>query len=89
MDFLLGVRDWNLVSEVGLPPDGTWCFVVFGDEATGYSWSIGGYSTDKKQFWANMGYGGMVLDEADCVAWKNWDNVDFFAEKKESANNAE
>lgn len=30
MDFLLGITDWNLVSKVGLPKDGTWCFVVFG-----------------------------------------------------------
>lgn len=77
MDFLLGVTDWNLVSEVGLPPDGEWCFAVFGDDDMGYSWSIGSYRTDTKQFWGNMGYGGMVVDEKDAVAWKSWDDIEF------------
>lgn len=88
MEFLLGATDWNLVSEVGLPPDETWCFVVFGDNERGYSWSIGGYSTETGNFWGNMGYGGMVLCGKDCVAWKSWDDVDFFAKKKEETQDA-
>lgn len=88
MDFLLGVTDWNLVSEVGLPPDGEWCFVVFGDSARGYSWTIGGYSTETGNFWGNMGYGGMVLEGKDAVAWKSWDKVDFFAEPKKKDSNS-
>jgi len=78
MNFSLGIIDWNFVSEVGLPPDDTWCFVVFGNDEHGYDWSIGGYSSETGNFWSNMGYGGIVLQGKDCVAWKAWDGVDFF-----------
>ena len=87
MEFLLSATGWNLVSETGLPSDGAWCFVAFGDDETGYSWSIGGYSTETGNFWGNMGDGGMVLSGEDCVAWKYWDDVNFFAQKKESDPN--
>ena len=81
MDFLLGITDWNLVSEVGLPEDGTWCFVIFGDVETGYDWSIGSYRDDTGCFWGNMGYGGMVVEGKDAVAWKSWDDVYFLWEQ--------
>ena len=29
MNFKLALDKWNLVSEKGLPEDGTWCFVAW------------------------------------------------------------
>ena len=82
MDFLLSIKDWNLVAEVGLPPDNTWCFSVFGDDKNGYSWTVGGYSIETGNFWGSMGDGGMVLEGKDCVAWKAWNDVDLFCQEK-------
>ena len=88
MDFLLSITDWNLVAEVGLPSDDTWCFVVFGNDKSGYSWSVGGYSSETGNFWGNMGYGGMVVEGNDAIAWKAWDEADFFAQKKSDGQDA-
>ena len=88
MEFSLAITDWNWVAEVGLPPDGTWCFVAFGDDKTGYDWSMGGYSTETGNFWGSMGYGGMVLNGEKCIAWKSWNNVNFFVQKKDGEQDA-
>ena len=67
MEFSLDITGWYLVSEVGLPPDGMWCFVVFGDNEHGYTWSVGGYSTETGNFWSSMGDGGMVYPHEGAV----------------------
>jgi len=61
-------ENWNLVSEVGYPEDGEWCFVIYkvNDE---YSFSVGGYSEREEQFYVNFGWGGSVLDEQSVHAW--------------------
>lgn len=67
-NFEISGKDWNLVAEKGLPKDGEWCFVIYKTD-TSYDYSIGGYSEDEHQFYANFGYGGLVLDADSVIAW--------------------
>ena len=39
-----------------------------------YDWFVGGYNEEHKQFWVNFGYGGAVVDEADVIAWAEFEN---------------
>ena len=64
MNFNLSVQKWHLVSEKGLPKDGTWKSAK--DE---YEWTIGGYNETEKYFYANLGLGGMIVDTDEVVAW--------------------
>jgi hypothetical protein len=69
MNFKLSVDKWNLVSEKGLPEDGEFCFLVWKSDDGKYNWSAGGYSEIDKEFYIDFGYGGMVLEAKDVVAW--------------------
>ena len=69
MNFNLSVDKWNLVSEKGLPEDGEWCFLVWKSENGELDWSIGGYNESEKNFYANFGLGGLVLEAKDVIAW--------------------
>jgi hypothetical protein len=69
MNFKLSVDKWNLVSEQGLPEDGTACFLVWRSGDGGYHWSAGGYDAGAKEFFIDFGYGGLVLKAEDVVAW--------------------
>ena len=82
MNFNLSVQKWHLVSEKGLPKDGTWCFLVWKSAKDGtwcflvwksakdeYEWTIGGYNEAEKYFYANLGLGGMSVDVDEVVAW--------------------
>ncbi len=69
MNFKLSIDKWNLVSEKGLPEDGTWCFVVWKTHDGKYDWTVGGYDEKEKKFYANFGLGGMVMKEEHVVAW--------------------
>ena len=68
-NFKLILDKWNLVSEKGLPEDGTWCFVAWKNCTGEYEWAIGGYQEAEHQFYVNFGMGGMVLEEEEAVAW--------------------
>lgn len=59
---------------IGLPEDGTFCFILFGKESD-ISWSVGGYDVNKKQFFVNLGIGGMIVKADDVIAWKPWNEV--------------
>ena len=48
MNFNLSVQKWHLVSEKGLPKDGTWCFLVWKSAKDEYEWTIGGYNETEK-----------------------------------------
>ena len=69
MNFNLSVQKWHLVSEKGLPKDGTWCFLVWKSAKDEYEWTIGGYNDAEKYFYANLGSGGMIVDTDEVVAW--------------------
>ena len=69
MNFKLILDKWNLISEKGLPEDGTRCFVAWRNCADEYEWMIGGYNEAEHQFYVNFGMGGMVLEEEEAVAW--------------------
>ena len=69
MNFKLTLDKWNLVSEKGLPEDGTWCFIAWRNCADEYEWTIGGYNEAEHQFYVNLGMGGMVLEAEEAVAW--------------------
>ncbi len=74
MNFEMRGEKFNIVSEVGLPEDGDFVIALFGDEESGYSWQPAGYSVENHNFYANMGLGGLVLDENSCVAWLKWED---------------
>ncbi|RHB42107.1 hypothetical protein DW886_16260 [Enterocloster aldenensis] len=76
-DFILNISNWHLKDVVGLPEDGSYCFIIFGNTSKGYKWSVGGYSISEKLFYCNLGLGGMVVSENDVVAWKQWEEVLF------------
>ena len=44
MNYNLSVQKWHLVSEKGLPKDGTWSFVVWKSAKDVYVWTDGGYN---------------------------------------------
>jgi hypothetical protein len=69
MNFKLSVDKWNLVSEKGLPEDGEFCFLVWKSDDGKYNWSAGGYNEIDKEFYIDFGYGGMVIEAKDVVAW--------------------
>lgn len=73
--FNLSMKKWNITSEKGLPEDGAWCFLLFKSRDS-FSWTIGSYFEDKGHFWANMGFGGMVLEAEDVYAWADWDDIE-------------
>lgn len=75
MDFILYGKNFKIVAKDGLPEDGDFVIAVFGNEKTGYSWQPASYYEDKENFYADMGYGGLVLDEKDCVAWLKFDEL--------------
>lgn len=62
-------KDWKIVNEVGLPDDGTICFVLFGEDLENLSWTISLYDKSNHNFYVNYGYGGMVLEEEHAYAW--------------------
>ena len=35
-DFKFNIRNWHFKDEVGLPEDGSYCFIVFGNTSKGY-----------------------------------------------------
>ena len=61
MNFNLSVQKWHLVSEKGLPKDGTWCFLVWKSAKDEYEWTVGGYNEAEKYFYANLGLGGIQM----------------------------
>ena len=67
-NFNIPEEKWNLVSKVGYPEDGEWCFLIYKGR-TDYCYSVGGYDERKSNFYVNFGLGGAVLDEADVIAW--------------------
>lgn len=69
MNFKLSVEKWNLVSEKGLPEDGTWCFFVWQSDDGEYNWNVGGYNANEKIFFVDFGLGGLVLEEENIIAW--------------------
>lgn len=73
MNFKMYAENFNVVSEVGFPQNHEFVIAIFGDDQNGYSWQPAGYDVKNKNFYANMGLGGMVLDEKNCVAWISWD----------------
>ena len=74
VDFQFSLTNWKITARDGLPEDDEWCFCLFGDKEN-LSWTVGGYNASAKAFWANMGLGGMVLQENDCIAWISWDDA--------------
>ncbi len=75
MKLALFTDKFNMVSEVGLPEDGTFCIAVYGNDQEGYDWLTAGYNAKEKEFYANLGLGGMVLDESSCIAWINISDI--------------
>lgn len=73
----LSIENWKTVEEHGMPEDMDWCFVAWKDSKGDIEWSTGGYSEDEKQFYANYGLGGLVLDEKNVIAWCSFDDVVF------------
>lgn len=76
-NFSLSISDFNLVSETGLPEDGEWCFIVIGDDESGYIWSVGAYYAEDGNFWVNFGGGGLVSEGKDVIAWKSFNDAAF------------
>ena len=64
------IHDFNVVSEVGYPEDGDFCWLIWADDEGDYNFSFGGYFQEKHEFYGNCGLGGMVLDDKYVVAWK-------------------
>ena len=72
--FEISEKDWNLVSEKGLPEDGEWCFIIYKtDREPQYDFFVGGYNEEQKEFWVSFGYGGAVVDAENVVAWADFE----------------
>lgn len=69
MNFKLSIDKWNLVSEDGLPEDGEFCFLIWKSGDGEYDWGVGGYNESENEFYVNFGYGGLVFEAKDIVAW--------------------
>lgn len=69
--FEIPKEKWNIVSEVGLPKedDGMWCVLVCKNFKDEFTYRVGGYNEYNNTFYLNCGYGGMVIDAENVVAW--------------------
>jgi len=69
--FEIPKEKWNIVSEVGLPKEdeGMWCLLVCEDFKDRFTYEVGGYNEYNNTFYLNCGYGGMVIDAKNVVAW--------------------
>lgn len=61
-------KEFNFISEKGLPSNHTICIIIFGKENKDYF--IGQYSEENHNFYVNFGDGGFVVNETDVIAWK-------------------
>ena len=74
--------DWKHPSVDGWPPEWEWCMVIWGVDADATpDVFVGGYSEEKKAFYANFGMGGAVLDREQVIAWTllsehRWEGVE-------------
>ena len=76
--FEIPKEKWNIVSEVGLPKEdeGMWCLLVCEDIKGRFTYDVGGYNEYNNTFYLNCGYGGMVVDAENVVAWVSLFNPD-------------
>lgn len=70
MNFEVIIKDFNLVEQAGYPEDVDFCYFIWKDSDGGYNFGVGGYSEEECQFYADFGFGGLVYDAKDIVAWK-------------------
>ncbi|MDE7213903.1 MAG: hypothetical protein K2N42_04930 [Anaeroplasmataceae bacterium] len=68
-EFKVNPEQWNIISEVGYPEDGTVCIVLFKGSKNQMSWTISMYDEECKNFYVNYGYGGLVLEREEAYAW--------------------
>lgn len=76
--FEIPKEKWNIVSEVGLPSEdeGMWCMLVCKNFKDEFTYNVGGYNEYNNTFYLNCGYGGMVIDAENVVAWVSLFNPD-------------
>ncbi len=89
-EMALLVKDWHWVDEVGFPKDNEedfdWYYTDFG------SVEVAGYRPDFKDFYANFGYGGCVVEQENVLAWAKLQDTmlidkDAFFEQNKSFRN--
>ena len=61
--------EWRTPEADGWPPDNEWCLVIWGENHEPPNVFVGGYSEENKNFYANFGLGGAVLDREHVMAW--------------------
>ena len=60
---------WRFVEVDGYPSDAEWCVALWKADNGEIEIFVGGYSEEKKTFYANFGLGGAVLDQEHICAW--------------------
>ena len=79
----LTFSSWKLPTRDGWPPDGEWCVCLFGEGKKKPEIFVGGFDQERRNFYANYGMGGAVLDQEDVAAWcllyeYQWKGVQWF-----------
>jgi len=69
MEFNIKEENWNFISDVGYPLNCECCLLICKDKQGNYYHDIGGYNEFNHTFYLNIGYGGMIIDANDVIAW--------------------
>lgn len=70
MDFKVSFEGFTMISEK-MPEEITACILIWKNHRGEYTISFGGYDEDTKQFYVDYGFGGMVLELENVIAWKD------------------
>ena len=70
-------ENWKYPNVDVMPEDGDLCIVLWKSHDEKPNIFVGGYYSDRKEFWNNWGLGGAVLNEEDIVCWKLLDDYKF------------
>lgn len=89
MNFKLILDKWNLVSEKGLPEDGTWCFVAWKNCTGEYEWAIGGYQEAEHQSMSILAWEEWFLKRKRLSHGRNFSKMKFLQRSKENLQRKE
>ena len=69
MNFEVTIQNWNIVSDIGLPPDDAYIFAIWGESRGGYEFSEGTCCKDKDLLRSVIMGVGSSLDGKHIIAW--------------------
>ena len=77
MKYQFTIKDLKYTETDGFPEDEEICFAVWKNKDGDFDCFIGAYNANKKCFYADFGFGGLILKADTVIAWKpfNCDNI--------------